>query len=278
MQQTRNAFSGSTVIFGLALALLLSATAVLAATGNFPVSLTVSNSVPVIEGVNSSVSFTPSTGTNGTAQFYFNASDGNGASDLNDTSAQVFIEFGDENATSSPCTVDSSGNLAQYRCNVSIPYYYNASSSWTINVSVRDNSGALAFNDTETFTINTLKAISLAESSLSFSGAAGANNVAASQNPQRISNNGNFDFPELNLTGYEIANVTTILSKNFTVNVTSSGGPGQLVINATPITISNANMSHGRNANETMYLYLDIPSGTPDAQYDSVANWIVDVN
>lgn len=260
------------------LAVLLSVGVVWAAqSGSFSVTLVIDNNAPIITWVNSSFSLTPVENQTGLFQFSFNVTDANGASDVNDASASVVVQFGSQAATSTACTPTDNGNTVTYNCSIGLPYYYNASSSWTINASVEDNSGTYVQNASETFTYNVLKAIVLSRSSLSYAGSPGQADVLATEGVQRVYNTGNFDFAHLNLTGYDLNSTdTTVGVGNFTVNVTASGGPGQSLLNATAVQLNDSALVHGFTENKTVYVYLDIPAGATSATYTSPSDWVLD--
>jgi hypothetical protein len=268
------------LVVPLALSFLLVAAFVYAAqSGTFNVTLVVGNDAPLISWVNSSFSLTPVENSTGVYQFTFNATDANGAADLDDASATVRVALGTQTATSSACTGTASGNTKYYNCSVALPYYYNASASWSINASVEDIGNSYAENTTQTFTYNELKAIALQYATLSFSGSAGASDLAASQGAQRIYNTGNYDFLELNLTAYDLRNGTNawIGAGNFTVNITASGGLGQLLVNSTAVNVTNGNLTHAQGTSTTLNLYLDIPGGQASGTYSAASSFIVDM-
>ena len=252
-----------------------------AATDTFSVSLVVSNNLPTIYWVNNSFSITPQTNlTTYGVQFKFNVTDADGAAGINDTTAKVIITLGSQSATSTACTPTDNGNDVEYNCSVYIPYYFNQSAAWQINASVNDTEGAKAQNYSTTFTVNELRAMSVRHNSLSFAGNPGSTDVLATEGAQIVWNTGNYDFVELNLTGIELNSSANekIGATNFTVNVTASGGPGQILYNDTAVVIANHDLTHGYEANETLYIYLDIPLGTTPDTYTSEADWTVSAN
>jgi len=65
--------------------------------------------------------------------------------------------------------ISKSNDAVQFNCSVIFYYYDNASSSWLINASIKDNSNSLAINDSVTFTYNELSAMELARASINHS-------------------------------------------------------------------------------------------------------------
>lgn len=271
--------SNSHLFFAAIIAVLVAGAAIAAQSGTFNVTVTITNTAPTIPFVNSTLSYTPVESTNSAFQFYFNATDANGASDLNDATAQVVVTLGGESATSSACTPTDDGNTVAYNCSVTIPFYY-AAGTWAINASVSDSSASYAENTTATFTRATLKAITLSEASLSFSGTAAQNDVLASEGAQIITNTGNYNFVQLNLTAYAV-NATWpdyIGAGNFSVNVTASSGPGQALVNNTAVQVADLSLNRGAASTETLYIYLDIPSGVTTNTYTASSSWVIDAN
>lgn len=253
-----------------------------ATTGTFNVTLSISNSAPTITYVNGSVSESPNEGTIKNVTIYFQATDINGADDINISTVNLTV-----NRTTEPIRTQhscaskgTSGNVMTIECNVTM-YWYDEDGAWTINASIKDNSGSQAENTSQTMTYGTLSAMTVTKSSLSFSGTPGDENVEPTENPQVINNTGNQDFTEVNLTGYDLqGNVTTteyILVGNFTVNVSdSSAGYGQIVTN-TSFQITGASLARGATSTEDIYLRLDIPSGITAQGYNAHNNWMIEV-
>ena len=249
---------------------------VLGISGNsiqFNVSLTISNSPPTITFVPNGQTDTPLEATTKITQITFNASDSNGISDIPAANAKVIINQSVVTLTSSACVVlSSSGNLNDYQCNVTINYY-NLPGTWTINASVFDSASQSATNMTQSFTMGTLTAIQLKTNQMTFSGNPGDANVAASNNPQLVNNTGNAAFGQINLTAYSLQSGSNYIGAgNFTANTSNTGGPGQMLSNNTPVTLTNSSLAVQGTKN--IYLYLNIPSSIQNGTYNSVSSWV----
>ncbi len=250
-----------------------------AVTDSFTASLTVTNAAPLVYFVDASQSLTGSAGTSAAVYVFFNATDTNGYTDINVSNASVTITNGSTTLYSTGCVLFSgSGQNARINCTVSLRYY-DPAGIWVINASVRDNSTNFAQNFTQTLTVNALDAISLVSSSISFSGAPGASDVAPTPTSQVVNNTGNRNYTSINLTGYAFTSGTnTIHIGNVTANVTASGGLGQILINNTEVLLNSSNLTYGAVATRNIFFYLDIPSGQTSGSYSAQASWVVEAN
>jgi hypothetical protein len=246
-----------------------------ATSGTFTTSATVTNDPPTA-AVDTGQSATPTAAGSRVIYIMFNASDPNGNSDLNDATASVTLnKSGETNRSSSSCTVDSnpSTTTTRYNCSVTI-YYWDASGTWTINAAVKDSTSSTA-TATATMSMSTLDAISIVRASTSFSGAAGTSDIAASPQ-QQVNNTGNQDYTTVQLTGFSFASgANTIGVGNVTMNVSNSGGVGQTLVNNSAVTLTGGSISKGNNSYQNIYLWLDIPAGTPAGTYNAQSAWTV---
>ena len=247
--------------------------------------LTLGNDNPVITWVNDSVSLSPVESGIRTVYIQFNASDANGLSDLNDSSAKIVLNLSGETVRSNTsCSVqDSSGNTKMYLCAVSF-MHYDKDGEWTINASVDDKSGENAYNETGTFTYGTLKAVLLGSTELNFSGVSlGQQNAEATQNPLQLDNSGNQNITIINVTAFNLVkNAELINVSAVSVNVTDTSGVGTALSNSTPINIPEATLPRdigGTDANETMYFWIDVPaSGLSEGLFNASEQWVIDVD
>jgi len=243
------------------------------------------NNDPVISWVNNSVSENPIEGSIKTIYINFNVTDQDGATDLNDTSAKIYLnKTGEPSRFNTSCTpANNPGNTETYTCAIDMQFY-DLSGEWTINASIKDNSDSYAENTTETFTYGTLTAMVLGKSSLNFTNAdLGEQNKASDQNPQIIDNTGNQNITQVNVTAFDLINSLEIFNATyFTMNATDGSGFGYQLQNNTPVTISNAFIARdigGSDTNGSLYLYVDVPpSGLTAGQYNSYTNWLIDVS
>jgi hypothetical protein len=247
----------------------------LADTDTFSASVTVSNLAPsVYVDVGQSVGGIQ--GTSSTVYIYFNASDPNGAGDLNTTSAVVTInKTGNTDRTSSGCTVDSDidVNTRRYNCSVTI-YFYDEAGPWTINATILDNTSNTASNTSATISLNVIDSLDVVQNSISFSGTPGTNDIAASPQ-QQLNNTGNQDYTTVSITGYDFDNAgNTIGVDNVTTNITDSSGLGQTLTSGAPVTVTGSTLPRGDNSLEDIYFWLDVPSGVPSGSYSATSNWV----
>jgi len=252
--------------------------------GNFTVTLWLTNSLPSVTWVNDTVSVIPIENGIRTAYIHFNATDTNGASDLNDSTATITLSFsGEPQRYNTSCTpAGNPGDTETYTCAIDLQYY-DRDGAWTINASIYDNAGAYAENLTFTMTYDPLAAMILWKSSLNFTNAAiGEQNKASDQNPQIIDNRGNQNITQVNVTAFDLVKGgETIAATQFTMNATDGSGAGYTLQNNTMVDIQNAIVARdigGSDSNASLYLYVDVPAaGLTQGQFDSSSNWLVDV-
>lgn len=248
------------------------------AQGTFTASATIGNSAPSIT-VASGQTITSAAATSRLVNISFTATDTNGYTDLNDSTAQIAINrSGETTRTSSGCTVmshpDSQSTL--YNCTLTL-WYYDAAGPWTINASVADNSLSNATNTSITVTVNNIDAVSAVSGSIAFSGSPGTTANAASPNPQQLNNTGNQDYNTLNITGLGfVSGSNTLNVGNVSFNWTNSATGGQRLINNTAVVMVNSSLAHGLVATKGIYFFLDVPNGQAPGSYNAQGNWVVD--
>jgi len=285
----------------LILALVLSMSVVYAAASTirlgFQIQLAISNRNPTITITNITTSLGSSqfsvdpTATGTTTIFLsFNVTDPDGAGQINATKAVVNLTLGgsqwysnvsDIGTEFSTCKNSSkSSTVVVINCTVTIPYYVNASATWTANISIKDIYGAAAYNDSMIFTVNTVSSITLPFSALNFSNVnLGQQNVRAY--PHLLMNNtGNDDFGQVNMTAAALTGMTTaseaIAVTNFGVNLSNSSSNSRLsfpadgIINLRdPDTGGNITFRHGYidafgpnadKGNISAFIWVNVPS------------------
>jgi len=137
----------------------------------YVVTTTSSNIPPEIYSV---TSISPVTLTDGPSPTFiivnFSVYDANGASNLNSTSASInFTKADEELRYNSSCAVkDSSGNYANYTCNVTMWWWDASGNDWKVYANISDLDSNTVINDTTTFTVNTLTGFVMSPSSLNF--------------------------------------------------------------------------------------------------------------
>jgi len=242
----------------------------------FSASAIVTNQAPTV-AVDTGQSVSGQIATSKVVYIYFNATDKNGYSDLNDSSAQVIInKTGETSRTSSSCSVAShpDANTTRYNCSVTI-WYWDADGSWTINATVSDKTPSESQNASITVDLGTLDAISIVESSLSFTGSPGTDNVPSSPEPQKINNTGNQNYGTIQVTGIDFRNTTIIGVSNVTMNRTDSNGPGDILVNNSAQTLTGGTLNKGNNSLENIYFWLDIPESTQPGTYNALSAWTI---
>ena len=241
---------------------------------SFNVSLTISNSAPVVIYV-APISGSPSDGVASNIEFTFNATDANGASDIPASNAQVSINQSGVTLSSSSCLLKStSGSTNMYICNISINYY-NLPGIWNINASVYDGASARNDNWSQNLTMGTTYATTLKTNTLTFSGSPGQTAVSASNNPQYVNNTGNGAFSQINLTAYDLVGPQNISASSFYAN-TSSSTAGHALINKTQVVLANSSLAVQNSRN--IYIYMNIPSGVANGTYTSMNAWVVSLS
>ena len=255
----------------------------------FTVLVSIGNRGPTVFYVNIS-NVTLTAGDNTTIQIEFNVSDGDGYGDLSDATAQVEVTYNSITRTSSACSVtDYNVNYTRYICNISFPYYDNATSNWVINASVRDNSDNQSSNNSQSLEVYELSAMEIVRN-LTFTG---LNLGDVNQTPDNqfvLNNTGNFDFTSINITAHDLVGKTNSDYKigvgNFTVNITdATAGLGMKLQNETSLNATGAALPHtlsaaALNANETIYFWLQVPDSSQitSQDYNSTTEWIVIVS
>ena len=122
-----------------------------------------------------------------TGTAFFNATDADGASDFNSTSASGYINKSGEissryNLSCSSENINTTTN--RYNCTVDI-WYFDGDGDWTVNVSVKDNSSNYVQNTSQVFTVNPTKAMVINTNGLRWTSInlGSTNNLAANKCP-----------------------------------------------------------------------------------------------
>jgi hypothetical protein len=246
-----------------------------ASTDNFSVTTTVGNNAPAISWVQAP-SDGPNAGTTKTAQVMFNASDENGASTLNDSSAYINLTNGGTLRQSSNCTVTQiNATSKNYVCNITI-YYYDTPGSWNINAYIRDNSGNATNLSSSAFTMGNVDDVDVMEGSISFTGTPGQSDVGATENPVTVNNTGNQAYSQIALTAFNlISGGSQIGAGNFSANISNSAD-GQMLINNSAVAVAGSTLTRGASATRDVYVFLDVPIGVAGATYTSSSSWLID--
>ena len=230
-------------------------------------------------------SATPTEGANQTLYFIFNVTDPDGAGNLNNSKALVRINASGVERNSTSCAAtDVSATMRSFNCSVVITYYDSAG-NWTVNSSIADNNQNAASNSSQTFTYGSLKAMTISRTSMGFGTVVpGAADQASANNPLQVNNTGNQNLVQVNVTAYDLVGAQnssyTIQVGNFSVNISDSAA-GIAMVNATAVTIPDAVVSAHNDSTQSaqsLYLYLDVPTGLKPQNYSALAGWVVTVS
>ncbi len=260
----------------------------LALNNSYVVDIITLNSAPTIGSVEAISAQDPTIGTTKSITFNFTATDTNGGTDINVSSAAAYFQRAGETTRSNLSCINSSGpvgNNINITCTINM-WYYDQNGAWTINVTVKDNSDLNAENSSTTFTYNLLTAMVMSPTSLSWSEINPLNtNTGSNNDPIVINNSGNDVNLNINVTGYDLQGETTttqyIYAANFTVENTSEGCSGTTMSNATSINVTTAILQRGNttlnynndtSGQEQIYFCLKgVPSGISSQSYSSSA-------
>jgi len=268
----------TTLLFLAALALLLVPLALFvnaAGSSSFPAGANVTNDAPTV-AVDAGQTIVSQASGSASVYVYFNATDTNGRDDLNDTTALLNITKASNTDRSGSCTYTNvSANTKRYNCTLTL-WYYDESGSWSINATIKDNSGNTVSNTAVTLSVSVVDSVTVVKTSIGFSGSPGTSNIGATQNPQQLNNTGNQVYASINITGFNFTSGGNIIGvSNARVNVSSSSGAGQSLSNAADVTVTGASLSRGQGNTQNFYFYLDIPGGQAAGTYSAQTDWVL---
>ncbi|MBU1198713.1 MAG: hypothetical protein KJ685_02665, partial [Nanoarchaeota archaeon] len=235
------------------------------------------NNPPTVDTVTSVANQDPNPEIVKAVLINFTVTDTDGTTDLNHSSAKVTVNQSGitRTGTCSNNTIDS--DTEEYNCTVSLQHY-DLPGAWSINVSIRDNSEASAYNATTVFSYNELLYIQVSPVAFGFGDFySGQQDQPADSNPLQIDNLGNVNLTQINITAYNLINDSnTIDVSNIVVNISDSAS-GTALQHATNVTIPFANISMdtaGGEINESLYFYIDVPFVRP-LYYQSSSSWVI---
>jgi hypothetical protein len=212
------------------------------------------NSAPTIDWVEKIEPQTPVDDSTRTISFLFNATDTDGESNLNDSTASAYFQStGETTRSNTPCTPTvSSANTQQYNCTIDM-WYFDKADTWTVNVTIRDNEEASSENSSTTFVYQTHTGMKISPTEINW-GAVGLSdtNVGAEDDPILINNTGNDNNLNINITGYNLQGeeikTQYIYAHNFSVKNESQGCSGTTMANATSLNITSAILQRGNHS------------------------------
>jgi hypothetical protein len=246
-------------------------------TTTFNVTVAVNSGSPTITYVDA-ISGSPNEGTTKIVSFYFNATHPNGVSNIPAGNAVVSINQSGTTLTQSGCVVKATDGvtLNRYECNITI-YFYTLPGTWTINATITDLAANKATDTSVLYTNGNTYGIVLKETSVTFGGIPGTDNVGATQNPQYVNNTGNVAFNQINFTAYDLQSGLDFIGVgNFTANTTDGSGVGHQLINNTAVTLAGSSIAV--QGSRDVYIYVDIPSGIANGTYTNINPWTVTVS
>lgn len=258
----------------------------------FNVTLVVGNDNTTIYWVNTTISVTPTEGGISIASVVFNATDTNGYYDIDLTTINLSINRSGvirSNDTGNCVELANNGiNDIMVQCTVELNYY-DLPGAWGINITVTDTSGEKnSSNSSAALSYDLLYAMDITNTPMSFIGSTGQSDIAPATSDPIIRNRGNSNYSRINLTAYDLSRQggsEIISSGNFTINATADSTTGQYLINDTIVTmLDNAGndrvLAIATDAGDndvTMYMKLDIPTGTYSGTYNSSQSWVIAV-
>jgi hypothetical protein len=170
-----------------------------------PVTLNISissGSAPNIYNITNLESITLTDGPNPTYVIInFSVSDGDGASNLDNTTAALnFTKSGEELRANSTCTpYEFEGNYANYTCNVTMWWWDAAGSDWLISANISDLNTNYFVNDTHTRTVDDLTGIVMYPSAVTFASILAGNLNTTPSDNLALNNTGNVDIASDNV-------------------------------------------------------------------------------
>lgn len=152
-------------------------------------------------------------------------------------------------------------SLSNFSCTMVLEFYDDPQ-DYAINCSINDTENRTGYNDTETFTYNSLTAINISPSYISFPTLnVSDTNIGALNDPMVINNTGNvnitaIDINATNLIGQTDDTIQFVVTANFSVN-TVDASEGSLMNNNIYKTVIGASCPKGQNSLENLYYYVE---------------------
>jgi len=264
------------------------------------VSITVGNQVPVVKYVSLITPKSVSAGTVAYISFTFNATDADGAANLNNSAARASFNLtGETTRTNTSCSfLAESGNTRQYNCTIGM-WYWDGAGDWTINASIRDINDAHAENSSTTFTLQETTAMVMSPTALTWPSINIIDTNKTSENDPIVINNtanknitdGHVNVTAIDLQGADILS-DFIYANNFTVDIDTGDScsgeaclecDGTVMVNNTATGITGATILKGNNSagdgQESLYFCLNGMLQTISAQTYSttLGQWTIAV-
>ncbi len=256
-------------------------------TDTFIYTTTSANAAPTIDFVEAIPGLTPNESSTNTTSFNFTATDTDGFTDINVSSAQGFFQRAGETTRSDLSCVNwsQSGNDVNFTCTIGM-FYYDEAGSWTINVTVRDNADETAENSSTTFTYLTLTAMVMSPTALGWDTINLTDtDTGSTSDPITLNNTGNAVNLNINITAFNLQGNTTlteyIFAENFTVEDASEGCTGTAMVNATSTNVTSSILQRGNNTlnynnatsgqEQIFFCLKGVPQDISAQEYSSIA-------
>ena len=262
--------------------------------GTADLNITVGNTAPVIDIVETILSKNPTDDTTTTIVFNFTATDADGGGNINVSTAAGYFQRSGETTRSNTTCSDwaTSGNDVNFTCTVDM-WYFDENGAWTINVTVRDINDVTATNSSTTFTYNALLGMKLSPTALTWTGVGlSSTNVEANENIT-INNTGNNINVNINVTSLdlqgEITSTQFIFAENFTVENAPGTCSGTAMVNNTAINVTSSILQRGNHTlnfgnatsgqEQILFCLEGVPQDISSQSYSSAAlgAWTVTV-
>jgi len=246
-------------------------------TCNASTSLDVINSKPNITNIESIPAVTLVADSTKEINVLFNVTDPNGVADINKSTANATVyKAGETDRYNWTCTnISEQDNTVRFNCSI-LMQFYDAAGSWTVNVSIQDNSEVWEINDTGvTFTVNTLDDVDIDDTTINWASLAPSSDDNEGD-AITFTNKGNQDYASINVTGKNATDGSgnSIASTQFAIDVDAGQTTGQTYLNESMSKEwTGASLNHGVSETETMYTYVDVPEGQVPGTYSSESNW-----
>lgn len=263
--------------------------------------------ITILNGTLIDTTVDPSEGGTRRIEVKVNVYDADGAADINDSSIDINVSRDGEltkvNDTCQPITGESDTNQKNFSCYFDM-WYFEEPGFWTITATGNDYGDKGYEKNETTFSYDTLQAIALSPSTLTWPGISPQQeNVTSDNDPMKINNTGNYNIDNLTITGQTLIGVDTpsynLDARNFTVDVETGGGgcsgvtcvecgvdaaaSGAYLVNGTKIdivgTVNNrGNLSDGSNGQEDLYYCIPyVPQNIISQQYSTTESeeWVI---
>ena len=257
--------------------------------------VTIGNSAPTIDWVESVSSQNPTDDTTTSITFNFTATDTDGAVNIDgDTGKAYFQRAGETTRSNTSCVnYSSSGDDVNFTCTIDM-WYFDENGAWTINVTAQDINSASAENSSTTLTYNSLPGMKMSPTSLEWA-AVGLSDTdtSADNNPIQINNTGNDVSLSINVSSYDLQGEETdteyIYANNFTVENKTTGCSGTAMVNESSINVTSAILQRGNHSlnynnatsgQEQIYFCLKgVPQDISSQSYSSTAfgAWTIEI-